>query len=135
MEDNSDLKELMNSLNYLDSKAELITRISLNYCNISDIKIFCEAKLINLKTLDLTNNFISNIEYLPSSKFKDIENLIFAVNKIGDDNIKYLSQLDFKNLNILNIFQNNFTDFKLFELCNNKNLKNLKNIICRKKYV
>jgi len=118
----------MNNLNDINNKAELVTSINLNNCNIFDIKIFCEANLINLKTLNLSNNFISNIKLLSSSKFKNIESLDFSVNKIGDDNIKYFSQLDFKKLNFLNLYKNNFTDFNLFELCNNKKLKSLKKL-------
>ena len=118
----------MNNLVIVNSKADLITSITLNNCNISDIKIFCEANLINLKTLNLSNNCISSIKLLSSSKFKNIESLDFSVNKIGDDNIKYFSQLDFKKLNFLNLYKNNFTDFKLFELCNNKKLKSLKKL-------
>ena len=118
----------MNNLNIINSKPYLITSINLNNSNIFDIQIFCEANLINLKTLNLSNNYISNIKSLCSSKFKDIETLNFSVNKIGDDNIKYFSQLEFKNLNFLNLFGNNFTNFKLFELCNNKKLKNLKKL-------
>ena len=118
----------MNNLNLINNKAELVTSINLNNCNIFDIKIFCEANLFNLKNLNLSNNCISSIKLLSSSKFKNIESLDFSVNKIGDDNIKYFSQLEFKNLNFLNLYKNNFTDFKLFELCNNKNLKSLKKL-------
>ena len=118
----------MNNLNIINSKPYLITSINLNNSNIFDIQIFCEANLINLKTLNLSNNYISNIKSLSSSKFKNIETLDFSINKIGDDNIKYFSQLEFKYLNFLNLFGNNFTDFKLFELCNNKKLKNLKKL-------
>jgi len=116
----------INNLNLNNNKADLITSITLNNCNIFDIEIFCEANLINLKILNLRNNCISSIKLLSSSKFKNIESLDFSVNKIGDDNIKYFSQLDFKKLNFLNLYKNNFTNFKLFELCNNKKLKTLK---------
>jgi len=116
----------INNLNLNNNKADLITSITLNNCNIFDIEIFCEANLINLKILNLRNNCISSIKLLSSSKFKNIESLDFSVNKIGDDNIKYFSQLDFKKLNFLNLYKNNFTNFKLFELCNNKKLKSLK---------
>ena len=128
-----DLKEEINikninNLKNINKYSYLITSINLNNCNIFDIQQFCEANLINLKTLNLSNNYISNIKSLSSSKFKDIETLDFSINKIGDENIKYFSQLEFKSLKFLNLFGNNFTDFKLFELCNNKKLKNLKKL-------
>ena len=104
----------MNNLNLINSKVDLVTSIILINCNIFDIKIFCEANLINLKILNLSNNCISSIKLLSSSKFKNIESLDFSVNKIGDDSIKYFSQLEFKKLNFLNLYKNNFTDFKLF---------------------
>mgnify|MGYP002625011170 CR=1 FL=1 len=118
----------INNLKNINSNSFLITSINLNNCNIFDIQQFCDANLINLKTLNLSNNYISNIKPLISAKFKNIENLDFSINKIGDDNIQYFSQLEFKNLKFLNLFGNNFTDYKLFELCNNKKLKNLKKL-------
>ena len=118
----------INNLRNINRYSHLITTINLNSCNIFDIQLFCEANLINLKTLNLSNNYISNIKPLPSSKFKEVETIDFSINKIGDENIKYFSLLEFKNLKFLNLFGNNFTDFKLFELCNNKKLKNLKKL-------
>ena len=47
----------INNLNLNNNKADLITSITLNNCNIFDIEIFCEANLINLKILNLRNIF------------------------------------------------------------------------------
>ena len=104
----------------------LITRIKIVESNISDITQFCEANLINLKFLNLRRNYISNIDLLLSAKFKNIEILDFSINKLGDDNIEKIAQLKFKNLTFLNLFGNDFLDYKLFDLCNNKIFKNLK---------
>jgi Leucine-rich repeat (LRR) protein len=78
--------------------------------------------------LNLKSNNITNIKSLPSAKFKNIETLDFSFNRIGDDNIKYFSLLEFKKLKLLNLYGNNFSDFKLFELCNNNKLNKLKKL-------
>ena len=122
------IKNINNLKKNINDSPKLITNIILINCNIYDITLFCKADLDNLITLNLKNNNIFNIEYLPSAKFKQIKTLDFSFNRIGDDNIKYFSQLKFKKLNSLNLYGNNFSDFKLFELCNNKYLKNLKKI-------
>ena len=106
----------------------LITQIRLIENNICDITLFCEANLINLKYLHLRGNNISNLESLISAKFKNIEALDFSLNKLGDDNIEKITQLNFENLTFLNLFGNNFSDYKFFDLCNNKNFKNLKTL-------
>ena len=104
----------------------LITRIKLVDSNISDITQICEANLINLQILNLRRNYISNIESLLSAKFKNILALDFSLNKLGDDNVKKISDLKFKNLGYLNLFGNDFLDYKIFDLCSNKKFKNLK---------
>jgi len=113
--------------NIFDSpNLSLITRIKLVESNISDITQICEANLINLQILNLRRNYISNIQSLLSAKFKNILALDFSLNKLGDDNIKKISDLKFKNLGYLNLFGNDFLDYKIFDLCSNKNFKNLK---------
>ena len=113
---------------YINEKPSLnlITGIRLIMNNICDITQFCEANLINLKTLNLRGNYISNLESLISAKFKNIEILDFSLNNLGDDNIEKIAQLKFEKLNILKIFGNNFSNFILFDLCSNKIFKNLK---------
>jgi hypothetical protein len=106
----------------------LITGIRLVENDICDITKFCEANLINLKFLLLRGNNISNLESLIYAKFKNIEILDFSLNKLGDDNIEKISQLQFENLTILNLFGNNFSAYKLFYLCNNNKLKSLKTL-------
>ena len=128
-----DLKKDINIINinnykFISANPTLITNIILINCNIYDITIFCKNNLINLVILNLKNNNISNIECLPSAKFKNIETLDFSFNRIGDDKIKYFSLLEFEKLNFLNLYGNNFSDFKLFELCNNNKLKKLKKL-------
>ena len=104
----------------------MITKIKIVESNISDLTQFSEANLINLKFLNLRRNYISNLDSLLYAKFKNIEILDFSINKLGDDNIEKIAQLKFKNLTFLNLFGNDFLDYKLFDLCNNKIFKNLK---------
>jgi Leucine-rich repeat (LRR) protein len=98
----------------------------LTNSNISNITQICEANLINLQILNLRRNCISNIESLLSAKFNNILALDFSLNKLGDDNIEKISHLKFKKLGFLNLFGNDFLDYKLFDLCNNKKFNNLK---------
>ena len=118
----------INNLKNINENPNLITRIILINCNIYDITPFCKENLENLITLNLKSNNITNIKSLPSAKFKNIETLDFSFNRIGDDNIKYFSLLEFKKLKLLNLYGNNFSDFKLFELCNNNKLNKLKKL-------
>ena len=60
------------------------------------------------------------------TRIKIVESNISDINKLGDDNIEKIAQLKFKNLTFLNLFGNDFLDYKLFDLCNNKIFKNLK---------
>ena len=76
--------------------------------------------------MNLRGNNISNIESLISAKIKNINILDFSLNKLGDDNIEKIAQLQFENLIILNLFGNNFSNYKLFDFCTNKRFKNLK---------
>ena len=121
-------KEDTNLKKYVHVKPNLnlLTGIRLIDINISDITLFCEANLINLKVLNLRKNKISNIESIIYAKFKNIEILDLSLNKLGDDNIKIIEQFKFENLEILNIFGNNFSDYKIFYICNNKKFKKLK---------
>ena len=102
----------------------MITKIKIVESNISDLTQFSEVNLNNLKFLNLRRNYISNLDPLLSAKFKNIEILDFSINKLGDDNIEKIAQLKFKNLTFLNLFGNDFLDYKLFDLCNNKIFKN-----------
>ena len=114
-------RDLQKSIN----KPELIIAIEFSKNNLFDITQLCKANLINLKTLKLRENNISNIEPLIFAKFKDIKEIDFSVNKLGNENIEFLCQLDFSQLYYLNLFSNFFTDFNFFKINNNKKLKNL----------
>ena len=109
-----------------DNNPELIIEINFQKNNLFDITELCKANLKNLKTLKLRENNISNIEPLINANFKEsIQEIDFSVNKLGNENIKYLCQLDFCELYDLNLFANFFTDFNFFKINNNKKLKKL----------
>ena len=59
-------------------------------------------------------------------KFKNIVKINFGSNKLGNDNIPTLFELNFQKLIELNLYLNNFSDWKIFNLRKNKN--NLQNL-------
>jgi hypothetical protein len=125
-----DLEEKIKIFNRRDllkfiNKPELIIAIEFSKNNLFDITQLCKANLINLKSLKLRENNISNIEPLVYAKFKNIREIDLSVNKLGNQSIKYFSQLDFSKLYYINLFANFFSDFNFFQILNNKNLKEL----------
>ena len=115
-------KSLYDNMVYPD----IIIEIDIQKSNINDITKICELNFVNLEKLYLRENSISNVEPLKRAKFKKIKNLGFANNKIGDENIPYLLEMKFEQLEELNLFSNNLTDCKIFNLQNSENLPNLK---------
>ena len=106
--------------------ANIIIEIDIKNSNINDITQICELDFINLEKLYLSENSISNVEPLLRAKFKKIRNLGFSRNKIGNENIPYFLEMKFEQLEELNLYSNNLTDSKIFNLQNNQNLPNLK---------
>ena len=109
----------------LNNKSELIININIKKNNLFDISQICQANLINLEELALSQNNISNIEPLINAKFKKVKKIDLSDNKIGDNNIEYFKKLKFKELKELNLFSNNLIDFHFFEIVNNVYLKKL----------
>ena len=113
-------------LNKYKNDCENIISLYLNESNINNITEICKLNLINLKILELKNNKINNIEPLLNAKFKNIEELNFAINNIDDVNAKYFYKICFPNLKLLNLYYNLFKSIDIFKIKNyNKNLSNL----------
>ena len=100
--------------------SENIIEINIYKSNLNDITDLCNLNLINLKKLKLADNCIINIKPILNANFKDLEILSFAQNKLGNDNIEYLCNLNFQKLIELNLYSNNITDSKIFNLKNNE---------------
>ena len=99
--------------------------ISRSFLNSNDIKKICEFNLINLRILRLHENCIQNIEPLKHAKFKDLESLDLSHNKLRDNSIPILSQLQFNKLKELNLYLNDITDSNIFQFNNEKCMPNL----------
>ena len=108
---------------------EIIIEIHIIKSYFNDITDICKLNFINLKKLRLDENNIINIQPLKNAKFKKIEKINFQYNKLNDDNIPCLLELDFPYLVELDLYHNNFTDYNLFKLKNNKKyLPNLESL-------
>jgi Leucine-rich repeat (LRR) protein len=105
---------------------EIIIEITIVNSNLNDITKLCDSNLVNLEKLYLLENSITNIKPLLRAKFTKIKSLGFGRNKIGDENIPYLLEMKFDQLEELNLYSNNLTDCKIFNLQSNQNLPNLK---------
>ena len=106
--------------------ANIIIEIDIKNSNLNDITQLCELDLVNLEKLYLSENSISNVEPLLRAKFKKLKHLDFGRNKIDDENISYLLEMQFDQLEEINLYSNSLTDVKIFELQNNQNLPKLK---------
>lgn len=97
--------------------------------SFSDLSEMCKAELFSLETLKVIHCNIKDISPLIESKFKYIKEINFAVNRIGDENIKALNNLRFSELVELNLFHNDFTNYNFFNfLKNNKSLAKLETL-------
>lgn len=98
----SSIESISNLTQILNELPKLIL-LSLNGCNINNINFL--ANLINLKTLNLSNNFISNIDSL--SKLVNLKNIDLSHNKIYDftplSKLVQLSGLELQANNISDI--------------------------------
>ena len=102
------------------TNSENIIEFNIYKSNLKDLTDLCKLNLINLKRLILAENCIVNIEPIQYANFKNLELLNFALNKLGNENIKYLFNLKFPKLIELNLYSNSITDYKIFKLKNNQ---------------
>ena len=80
---------------------------------------------IDIKELDLTNKNIGNkeLEFLKNINFKELQKLDLSDNEISD--IKVLENVNFKELQTLQLSDNNISDIKVLENVNFKELQKL----------
>ena len=69
----------------------------------------------NLEKLDLSKNMIANIKVLDEKQFMVLEHLNLSMNRLSDDSIKIIKNLNCPNLVSLNLSSNKFTDYDIFE--------------------
>ena len=97
--------------------------IYLDNMNFKNIKYLSKIWLQNnseLIKLTLGGNNISNIKYLKNAKMDKLKLLDLARNKLGDENIKYISSLQCKSLEELYLHHNMFTDYTIFNEISDK---------------
>ena len=92
----------------------LIKSITINMQNFIDLDILCKANLIYLTRLRLEENNITDISPLIKANIPNLKYLHLIYNRIGDDNIQYFSKLNFPKLLVLNLYNNNLTDYEFF---------------------
>ena len=91
--------------------------------NKKDFNIFIfeeDIKRLNsLEVLDIQNNFIKDISVLTKREFNNLKRLFLNINRLGDDQINNIENLNAKNLEELNLGTNLFSDYKIFQIISN----------------
>jgi len=114
------VKELIDNKDY----SHLISSIKINEQKFSDISIFKELDLRNLKELQLQVNEITNIEPLLHCNFENLKFFNIAGNKLNDESIKNFDKMKFKKIEYMNLFLNEIKSPEIFEkIANFKTLK------------
>ena len=113
--------EILKDLSKIEFKKLKI--LSLQYYDISDIKVLENAKFETLETLNFRSNNISDINILEKVNFPELKCLSFYDNKISDINV--LENVKFEKLEYLNLGENKLTDISILEKVNFKELKTL----------
>lgn len=95
-------------------------KIKINKKDLN-ILIFEEdiQNLNSLEVLDIQNNFIKDISVLTKGVFNNLKRLLININRLGDDQINNIENLNSKNLVELNLGTNLFRDYKIFQIISN----------------
>ena len=91
---------------------EHLRELDLSNNFLENLDIFTKPYFKSLTTLNLNNNKISNLEPLEKASFKSLINLSLSNNKIS--NIDSLAKVPFDSLNKLNLSTNLITDLEVF---------------------
>ena len=132
----------------IDNKndSHLISSIKINYQNFSDLSIFKELDLRNLKELQLQGNGIKSIEPFLNCNFENLKFFDIENNKLNDESFKHFDKIKFKKIEHMNLYENeikspeifekviNFKTLKIFYIGKNKFDKNEINKNINKKY-
>lgn len=85
------------------------------------IERYIIGKFPNLVELNLAENCLYSIKPLLKAEWKNLKYLVLFSNKLSDENISYIENLDAKELISLNLEYNNFTKYELLlAIGNNK---------------
>ena len=125
-------KDLKDFLKKYPNNKDKIKSINIQRQNFYDLNLLKTNELSisynKLLKLELRNNNISDISPLTSINFPELKNLDISINRLSNDNIDNITEIS-KNcpkLEILNLFNNAFTKYKLIEVFSNfKSLKKL----------
>ena len=97
-----------------ENNISLISSIYLIQINF-DINYLCGKNLSNLKELSLIDNNIEDISPLANASFNKLEKLDLSRNKLNNNNICIIKKFKFDNLNYIDLYCNNFSDYELFK--------------------
>lgn len=89
-----------------------------------NIKLMLTKKFDVLHTLDLSNNNIKDIQPLVKINFNNLKTLNLSKNKLGDENIIHISNLNLPIINEFDISFNLFTNMNLIKELSKKNNNN-----------
>ena len=126
--DMSHMFEKCEKLKYLDLSSFKINKVvNMNHMFLDCFKLkeefFKRLDFKQLKQLDLSNNYISDIKELEKVDFKQLQQLDLSHNIISD--IKELQRVNFKLLKKLNLSCNNILDIQVLERVDFKQLQQL----------
>ena len=97
--------------------------IYLNNMNFKNLKLLSKVWLKDnseLLKLTLAGNNLTNIKFLTIPIMKNLQLLDLSRNKLGNKNIKYISDLQCPNLEELYLHHNIFTDYNIFNKISKK---------------
>ena len=98
---------------------EKIKSIEIIKCNFYNINILADSNFLNLEVLSLSNDNIINIKPLLSMKAPNLKKLNLSSNKITDNYIDIIKDLNFPELNFLSLSRNYFHKYKIFNCFKN----------------
>ena len=109
----------INELKMNIDNSHLISSIKINNEKFSDLSIFEQLDLSNLIKLQLQKNEIKNIEPLLKCDFSSLKFFDIEDNKISDEGFENFDKMKFRNIEYINLFQNEIKSPTIFEKVTN----------------